>query len=426
MGATGSGKSTLLRSATGLASALPGTGVTGSFSTNARATGYVPQDALDGFLSFDAVNEFVLRLRALGRSLPEAHQEAQRRLTVIQLAERATVPLHRLSGGERRRLALAAAQVHDPDVLLLDEPFNHVDSAWRPRLAIDIGRAALRRLVVVATHDPSPWQEDSPRTLLIRDGRLHHDGPADGFDPARFPEIAIGPTAPWNTSPRAATPRLEFQAVTCELEGTRALEEVTLDLGPGLHALVGPNGAGKTTFLRAAAGLIRPQSGRIRANGLDTRAATGLVHHVALQFEEPTSAFFASTLRQELAFAPTNQGLPGCDIEARLREAISDFELDAFMDRHPYTLSGGQKQRLALASVQATQAPIILLDEPTQGLDAANRRLLHAFLERQATDRCIVAATHDEGLIGLAHDVTRLCAGRIEAAPREVTLRTPS
>jgi energy-coupling factor transport system ATP-binding protein len=427
LGATGSGKSTLLRAATGLAPSLLGVATTGGFRTNARRLGYVPQDALDGFLSFDAEHEILLRLRARGASKPEAEREVRGRLEGLGLGERGRVPVHHLSAGERRRLLLAAVQTHEPDVLLLDEPFNHVDADWRPRLAADARRAARERLVLVATHDPRPWQDEVTPTLVLRDGRLIYEGPLDGLDPRSHPELRLLPPVPAvQGTPRRAGPSLEFEDVSFTIGRAPILSGLRLRWGPGLHALTGPNGAGKTTLLRLAAGLARPSHGRVRVDGHDAQEATGRVRHVALQFEEPAGAFFARTGRDELAFAPTNQGLAACDVQARLRAAVGGFDLEPLVDRHPYTLSGGERERLALACLETADAPVVLLDEPTQGLDAGGRRVLFGFLERLARDRCVVAATHDDELIARAHAVHRLESGRLLETATEAFARIPS
>lgn len=386
----------------------------------------MPQDALDAFLSLDAEHEFVLRARAAGRSRADARVFARDRIASLGLASRAKVPIHRLSAGERRRLALSAVQTHDPAVLLLDEPFNHLDDEWRPRLAAAMQEAAATRLVMAATHDPRPLLHACRRVLVLRDGRIIFDGAPEALTSAasEFPELRLAPDPAVDVpTPVAGDIVVHLRDVHHEADGTRILHGVSAELGVGLHTLVGPNGSGKTTLLRLIAGLEAPRAGTITVNGIDPAAASPRerCRSIALQFDDPTSVFFEPDLRAEVAFQPTNQAQTGCDVNAVVREALFDLELDGLATRHPWSLSGGERERLALACTAAARTRVVLLDEPAQGLDAFGRTLLRAFLRRVATQACVIVATHDPEVAAWGHASPRMALGRWNRHPHEVS-----
>jgi energy-coupling factor transporter ATP-binding protein EcfA2 len=426
LGATGSGKSTLLRSATGLSPA-GGARVDGRLHRGEPPprTAFLPQDAIDGLLSFDAENEFLLRLRALGAPAREARVEASHRLEEAGLADRARVPFDRLSAGERRRIALAALLVQDPQVLLLDEPTNHLDATWRERLLDEIRLHARTRLVLAAMHDAAPLLPAAHRILVLRDGQVAYDGAPAGLESAAWPELRLGP--PRRVPLPSPNPGIlvRLHDVHAERDQRPVLQGVHAQWGPGLHVIEGDNGSGKTTLLRLLVGLERPRQGTVLVAGEDPNrlGPAAASRNASLHFEEPTVAFFARSVHDEVAFGPRNHAPNGCDVRAQVREALFDFGLDHLYDRHPLTLSGGERERVALACDQAANAPVILLDEPTLGLDAHGRQLLEAFLARQARHRCILVATHDPALAAQAHTRRRLVRGRLE--PTEVTASTP-
>jgi len=184
--------------------------------------------------------------------------------------------------------------------------------------------------------------------------------------------------------------------------GSPVLKGVDLAVERGQFvALVGANGSGKTTLIKHFNGLLRPQRGLVRVAGQDAagRPLGELARQVGYLFQRPEQQIFSPTVRQELAFGPRNLGLSPAAIERRVDAALERFGLTDVADRPPAILGYGLRRRVTLATLAAMDSPILVLDEPTVGLDAAGLRETFAWLgELHAQGRTIVLVTHDMAL----------------------------
>lgn len=179
-------------------------------------------------------------------------------------------------------------------------------------------------------------------------------------------------------------------------DGHEALRDVTLSIAPGEKvALLGPNGAGKSTLILHLNGILKTQTGKVRAAGLDVndktlgrvRAAVGLV------FQNPDDQLFSPTVFEDVAFGPIYQGLKEAEVRARVDEALAAVRMDAYKHRVSHHLSTGEKKRIAIATVLSMRPEILVLDEPTAGLDPrARRSLINLMRELPQT---MLVATHD-------------------------------
>ena len=192
---------------------------------------------------------------------------------------------------------------------------------------------------------------------------------------------------------------------------------MSFDVGAGEYVgVVGPNGGGKSTLVRILDGLLKADSGRVRVAGFDpaiepfdVRKRTGML------FQNPDNGLVAPFVEDDVAFGLENLGMPREEMRERVRAAIRAVGLDGYERREPHTLSGGEKQRVALAGVLATDAGILLLDEPTSMLDAPGRREVLERLGELRGEKTILHVTHHlEELIG-ADRVFVLNAGRLVA-----------
>jgi len=199
-------------------------------------------------------------------------------------------------------------------------------------------------------------------------------------------------------------------------EQTPVLRGVSLQVPRGQSlALVGANGSGKTTLVKHLNGLLRPRRGKVRLGGL--RNGSGalqdiagfsigeLAQQVGYLFQHPEQQIFSATVRQELAFGPRNLGLSEAEVESRVMRALARFDLAAVADQPPAILGYGLRRRVTLASLATMDSPILVLDEPSVGLDLPGLRETVGWLkECQALGRTILLVSHDMALVAEVAD----------------------
>jgi cobalt transport protein ATP-binding subunit len=167
-------------------------------------------------------------------------------------------------------------------------------------------------------------------------------------------------------------------------------------------ALVGQNGAGKTTLAKHFNGLLRPNAGSVRVLGTDTRSASlaDLARTVGYVYQNPDHQIFAQRVRSEVAFGPRNLGLAQAEIDTRVDQALGLVGLREYADAFAFSLGRGQRQKLAVASVLAMEPSILVVDEPTTGLDKPGARGILDLLSQWNSDgRTIIVITHDMTLV---------------------------
>lgn len=459
-GRSGSGKSTLLRAACGLVPHFHGGEFAGELTVAGRSireagpaelavgVGFVAQDPESQVVSTTVRAELELPLELRGRSNLErarAVEEVALALGIEHLLGRTT---DTLSGGELQRVAIAAALVTRPPLLLLDEPTSQLDPVAGDEL---IG--LLRRLnedrgvtVLLGEHRLERCLASADRILALEGGRLAYDGDPAGFGAfatVSAPELTTPTARLFELAGRAERPvsvkgarallaapfdpeaggrpaagsaggaaavgtggadALEIGDLTIELEAgagpRRVISGLDLRIGPGERvALVGPNGAGKSSLLRAIAGAVSPSRGRVLAPG-----------GFALLTQRPDDYFVRESVAEEL---------PGAAGELALE--VVGLRVDRRRD--PRDLSGGERQRLALAIALAGRGAggsppaLICLDEPTRGLDRVRKESLSGLL-RELAERgaAVLVATHDvEFAAALAERALLLARGELLA-----------
>ena len=213
-----------------------------------------------------------------------------------------------------------------------------------------------------------------------------------------------------------------------------ALDDVSFAIEPGeLVALAGAAGSGKTTLIQHLNGLLTAQQGRVAVGGhwLDTpKAQEAARHRVGLVFQFPEAQFFEETVFAEVAFGPRNRGWDEARIRHAVREALTQvgFDPDVVGPRSPFQLSGGEKRRVAIASTLAMGTEVLVLDEPTVGLDRRSAAAVEALLRQaHAAGRTVLCVTHDMDLIArLAHRVLVLDRGRLvfDGPPRRLFVQS--
>jgi cobalt/nickel transport system ATP-binding protein len=196
------------------------------------------------------------------------------------------------------------------------------------------------------------------------------------------------------------TPSLDVSGLHYEYpDGTVALSGVDVRVAPGERvALLGPNGAGKTTLVLHLNGILHGGEGEVRVGGLavdgsDRATLTEIRRRVGIVFQDPDDQLFMPTVAEDVAFGPSNLGVRGAELQARVDEALAAVKMSDHRTHTPHHLSFGQRRRVAVATVLAMRPEILVLDEPSSNLDPASRRELYEVLT--ALPVTLLMVTHD-------------------------------
>jgi energy-coupling factor transport system ATP-binding protein len=391
LGPSGGGKSTLLRALAGLVPHFHGGVFTGRVEVGAIDTrcarpaelagtvASVFQDPEDQVVLTRVDAEVAFGLENLGTAPSQIEPSVAAALDSVGAGHLAARRTPELSAGELQRVAIASALALDPLLLLLDEPTSQLDPEGAEKI-LDV--ACSGRAVVLSEQRPTLALERCDRALFLDDGRLLLDAPRNealGWlaenRPAYLPEHRLLTTED-DVGSRALLVRLEH--VSYAYGERRAVGPATLALRRGeIVALVGPNGSGKTTLAKLAAGLLEPADGEVRLRG-----------RAAYLSQDPGRYLVCERVDEEVALGV------GGDL-ARARRALDLVGLGGYDARHPRDLSSGERERLGLAAVLVTEPDVLILDEPTRGVDPERKALLARLLRENAARRATLVVTHD-------------------------------
>ena len=401
-GSSGGGKSTLLRLFDGLVPQFHGGRISGAATVAgldplrtpipqlAQRVGLVFQDVETQSVYGVVEREIAFGLENVAMPRAEMHDRVDEILAELSIEHLRGRRLTTLSGGERQRVQLAAVLALRPELVALDEPTSQLDPEGAEAvLGACLGLARAGRAVVVAEHRLEMLLPAADRLLRVEDGRVEEDALAGSS--------ANGPaTLAPRSRPAGTFKAWEMHGVAAGptgRAGAAILEGVTLAGAPGeVVVLTGPNGSGKTTLLRTLAGLLAPLAGTVRRPEGRT----------AYLPQNPGALLHLPTVRAEVALTLRRTGS-----SEPLGAMLAAFGLAALGDRYPRDLSSGERQRAALAATLAGAPTLVLLDEPTRGMDTAARSSLVAAVEvLTAGGSAVVVATHDETLAAALADRT--------------------
>lgn len=428
VGSSGSGKSTLLRAANGLVPHSTGGRFSGEVVAFGRSTrSHKPRELADvvGFVHQDPEAQFVVDrveadvafvLENLGLPDEAMRRRVEEVLDALGIAHLRDRNPATLSGGERQRAAIAGALAAAPHALVLDEPTSQLDPQGAEDVFAALGRlnADLGTTVLFAEHRLERAAPLADRAIRMSGGRItaspaptgtvlaHYPGAPSvtrlgrllGWDPppltvreARALAVAMDHRPePVPDRPTAVAPGemlLQAQGIGVALDRRPVLHGIDVEISRGeVVALLGRNGAGKSTLLRILGGLLAPDAGRV-----DARPTTAYVP------QDPNAMLFAATVRAEVS---ETLRLLGRRDDGAVERWLDALGLEELADLHPRSLSGGQRQRVAIAAVAVGGAELLLLDEPTRGMDAASRHALERAIAHHALGGgAVVLATHD-------------------------------
>ena len=454
-GRTGAGKSTLLGAVNGLVPHFTGGRLAGRVSVDGRETathkprdladvvGVVGQDPLAGFVTDTVEEELAYGMEQLAIAPGVMRKRVEEVLDLLGIAELRDRPLHQLSGGQQQRVAIGAVMTAHPGILVLDEPTSALDPTAAEEVLAAVTRLVhdLGVTVLMAEHRLERVVQYADRVVEIRpDGRVT-DGPPSSMMAASAvapPVVELGRTAGWDPLPlsvrdarRLAAPlrqrlaagsadrcapdssrlgasALQARGIVVRYGQTIAVRGVNLALSPGqVTALMGRNGSGKSSLLWALQGSGPRAGGRVDVDGVDpasltpvrARALVGLVPQV------PTDLLYLDTVGEELDQAD-RESQPSQAVDSAPQSARTLLERMApgIPDHaHPRDLSEGQRLSLVLAVQLAASPRVLLLDEPTRGLDYTAKRTLAGIVGQLASaGHAVLISTHDVEFVAAA------------------------
>ena len=341
-------------------------------------------------------------------------------MAITYLGELRNRSPHNLSGGQKQRVALAATLALGNDILILDEPTSELDEHATKRIvAILQDLKTQGKTILLVEHKYAHFKAMVDTLVVMEDGQISAIGRPDVLlADDRLKKIVIADfsgirnpmenTTALMKSDGTPSPIINVRELSYAYGDILALDTISLTIQPGeFVALVGENGSGKTTLVKHLNRLLTPTRGDVIVNGKNTRGCTitDLARYVGLVFQNPDHMFFADTVREEVEFGLKNLGI--IDGEKIIDAALSEVGLVHTKDLYPRWLSRGERQRLAIACVIAMQPAIVVLDEPTTGLDGNEARLVLEILKKlQQKGHTIVIITHNR-------DIAINCADRI-------------
>lgn len=440
-GASGCGKSTLMKALTGLVPQMTPGELDGVVRINGRNLADVAltdvghlcssvfQNPRTQFFCDTVAEELAFCGENYGRERATLRQQSERAAKLMGISHLMERKLTTLSGGQLQKVALACALASGAPVLLADEPTSNLDPA-----AISEVRAALKVLkeqgltIVVVEHRLHFLRGLADQVLLMESGRVTRRwNGAEFFSMGQAQRSSLGlrtlvdpgPPETWvgqvkagrqekqvgqgqvgrqekqagRQENREATPsqvRLSCRGLSFAYGASPVFEGLDADFPAGqITCIAGANGVGKTTLVRVLCGLAAPSSGSISMDGVPASRKTRR-SACALVMQDTGRQLFSDTLAGELTIGASHaSGQSG-------EQLLADFDLANLGERHPLSLSGGQKQRLVIAAARATGRPIVILDEPTSGVDARHLDSITATLRRIADEgAAVVVVTHD-------------------------------
>ncbi|MCI6507493.1 MAG: energy-coupling factor transporter ATPase [Olsenella sp.] len=476
LGANGSGKSTLASVICGLLAPdegdveLAGHAVcTGgvpdlaAYRDARRQLGLVFQNPDDQIVTSVVADDVAFGPENLGVPRAQISVRVARELRRVAMEKYAHADPSRLSGGQRQRVCIAGALAMEPSVLVLDEPSSLLDVRGRAAIMRVMGRLAAAGATLVHVTHFMDEALAADRVVVMQHGHVALEGTPDEVFAAKNAQVieALGlempfearlavalrqagaaggaiaaPGAPSDEKPAACAACAHTAEPLAILArdlgfsygpGAQALDGVSLKVPVrATTAIVGQTGSGKSTLLRLLCGLEAADAGSLTVCGINAATKRGrrqVRRAVGYVMQHPERQLFAQTVAEDVAFGPRNQGLSAAEVEGRVAHALDLVGLADRRDASPFELSGGQQRLAAIAGVLAMEPELLVLDEPTAGLDPRGRARLRALMaDLAAHGVTLLQVTHSMEDAARADHVVVLDQSHVLAAgtPAEV------
>ena len=472
LGANGSGKSTLASVICGLLAPdegdveLAGHAVcTGgvpdlaAYRDARRQLGLVFQNPDDQIVTSVVADDVAFGPENLGVPRAQIAARVARELRRVAMEKYAHADPSRLSGGQRQRVCIAGALAMKPAVLVLDEPSSLLDVRGRAAIMRVMGRLAAAGATLVHVTHFMDEALAADRVVVMQRGHVALEGTPDEVFASKNAQVieALGLEMPFEArlaaalradaadgkvaavagpsgeKPAAPAPAAEPPAILARDlgfsygPGAQALDGVSLEVPVrATTAIVGQTGSGKSTLLRLLCGLEAADAGSLTVCGINAATKRGrrqVRRAVGYVMQHPERQLFAQTVAEDVAFGPRNQGLSAAEVERRVAHALDLVGLTDRRDASPFELSGGQQRLAAIAGVLAMEPELLVLDEPTAGLDPRGRARLRALMaDLAAHGVTLLQVTHSMEDAARADHVVVLDQSHVLAAgtPAEV------
>lgn len=478
-GPSGCGKSTLCRCINGLVPSFYGGKISGSVTVQnidatrtptkemAKTVGMVFQDPENQLVATDVEREIAFGLENLGLSKTLMAKRIEEVLDTVGIDHLRHRQIATLSGGEKQKTAIASVLVLHPEIIVLDEPTSELD----PKGAEEVIQLVKRLneefglTVLLVEHRIDRVLQSADRLIVMNNSMISYDGnPRDWIHHVgeTLPDIGVPPITRLSVALKKKNidtkipltikeGRRNFSLVFKSKEfrktdfssdkknknsndsivtvknlwykypnGPTTLKDINLSISKGeFVSLIGRNASGKTTLAKMLNGLLKPTKGSVKINDINTTKTSveTLSKYVGYVFQDPNVHLFADTVEEEITFMMRNLGFASESIEDSLEKMLKQFDLEYCRHMYPRSLSTGEKQRVALSSVLAAKPQLLILDEPTRGLDyELKKTLMHHISNYKTEGGTILLISHDIELIAeFGERVLLMSEGKIVA-----------
>jgi energy-coupling factor transport system ATP-binding protein len=459
MGPTGVGKTTLCLALNGILPLSTG-GIIGgdvivdglntkrqSVAELARRVGLVFQEPETQLFNMTVEMEVAFGLENLGLNRTEMNERIEWALSLVKMQHLRQRSPFQLSGGQKQRVAIAAMLAMQPKILVLDEPTANLDPVGKREVftAVQTLRHQLDMTIIMVSHESEQIAEFADRVIVLDEGKIAMSGSPTavfaqittlqqiGLAAPQVSELAYhlnqqhgtnyhfvtlkdaehlplatrhSPIAQLPNYPIASPPdpAIEIHDLHFSYDPvTPVLNCISLTIGAGeMVALIGQNGSGKTTLAKQINGLLRPSQGTIHLfqQNIVGKPVGELARKVGYVFQNPDHQIFSPSVREEIAVGPRNLGWDEEEVQHCVEQTLQQFDLLPFAERQPTLLSFGLRRKVSVAAVVAMQTAVLILDEPTTGLDWRSTQELMVILQAlRENGRTILIITHDMRLV---------------------------
>ncbi|RUS47079.1 ABC transporter ATP-binding protein [Cohnella sp. AR92] len=462
-GSSGSGKSTVAYLLSGVIPHLHRGGkLSGEIefgSAEARSVGFVTQNPENQLFGYRVEDAIVFGLENMGLHAQEIGVRLNRVLNLFGIQNMRERAVDSLSGGQRQTVCIASVLAMEPDLLILDEPVSSLDPAGKELVSDVLRQLKSQGQTILLIDQNLDWPAGAvDRVIGMEEGGIVFDGAVDDFLRNEEMSARLGVTVPqavelfhelrskqevsWfanveeaaetlgamniafsvpphtfeASSPNEDAPSIRIEALVKKYEDFQALAGVDTRFLPGrITAVLGQNGSGKTTMVRHLIRLIEPTSGTIYLDGesIAGKSTAEMARRVAYVFQHPDHMLFEDTVWKETTFSARTMELPWS--EDHISALLDAHGLLEFKDAFPNSLSMGRKHILTILSVLSANPDILILDEPTLGMDREMKNLLAKLMKGLASEgKTVIVISHEMAFVAdTASEVIVMKGGRI-------------